>query len=130
MPEPTPDRHVRRMMSKPTPEQVEEARYLLRDRDPEFTLRAVASALAARDARIAELEAVCLLYELGDPDVASALAARDARIAELEAARALAAAQAEDEGLWFEAETAPEAYLQAALRRMHAVVEGSPDEDA
>lgn len=32
--------------------------------------------------------------------------------------------QAEDEGLWFQAQTAPEAYLQRALRRLHAAVEG------
>ena len=31
--------------------------------------------------------------------------------------------QAEDEGLWFIAETAPEAYLQIALRRLHAAIE-------
>lgn len=31
--------------------------------------------------------------------------------------------QAEDEGLWFEAQTAGEAYLQEALRRLHAAVE-------
>ena len=31
--------------------------------------------------------------------------------------------QAEDEGLWFEAETAPEAYLQAELRRLHSLIE-------
>jgi len=31
--------------------------------------------------------------------------------------------QAEDEGLWFDAQTAPEAYLQAELRRLHAVIE-------
>lgn len=31
--------------------------------------------------------------------------------------------QAEDEGLWFQAETAAEAYLQAALRDLHAAVE-------
>ena len=39
-------------------------------------------------------------------------------------ARALVAQQAEDEALWFQAETAPEAYLQAALRKLHAAVEG------
>lgn len=33
-------------------------------------------------------------------------------------------AQAEDPGLWFIAETAPEAYLQQELRRLHAVIEG------
>lgn len=32
-------------------------------------------------------------------------------------------AQAEDDGLWFYAETAPEAYLQQQLRRLHAAVE-------
>lgn len=51
-----------------------------------------------------------------------------ARIAELEAAlaaaRTIAGEQAEDEGLWFDAQTAPEAYLQQALRRLHAAVEG------
>lgn len=35
----------------------------------------------------------------------------------------LVEAQAEDDGLWFNAETATEAYLQAALRRLHAAVE-------
>ena len=31
--------------------------------------------------------------------------------------------QAEDEGLWFIARTAPEAYLQQELRRLHQVIE-------
>ncbi len=31
--------------------------------------------------------------------------------------------QAEDEGLWFRAITAPEAYLQEELRRLHAAIE-------
>jgi hypothetical protein len=38
--------------------------------------------------------------------------------------RELVDAQAEDPGLWAEAETAMEAYLQQALRRLHAAVEG------
>jgi hypothetical protein len=42
------------------------------------------------------------------------------------AARTLAAEQALDEGLWFVAETATEAHLQAALRRLTAAVEGEP----
>ena len=33
--------------------------------------------------------------------------------------------QAEDEGLWFHAITASEAYLQQELRRLHAVIEGT-----
>lgn len=32
--------------------------------------------------------------------------------------------QAEDESLWFQAETAPEARLQQALRYLHALIEG------
>lgn len=40
----------------------------------------------------------------------------------------LAAEQAEDEGLWFIAETASEAYLQQGLRRLHHAIEGTkPD---
>lgn len=38
--------------------------------------------------------------------------------------------QAEDEGLWFEARTAPEAYLQQELRKLHAAVEQQADENA
>ena len=33
--------------------------------------------------------------------------------------------QAEDDGLWFVAETAPEAYLQKRLRELHAVIEAA-----
>ena len=40
-----------------------------------------------------------------------------------DAVRALVDEQAEDEGLWFIAQTAPEAYLQQELRRLHAAVE-------
>ncbi|KKM01044.1 hypothetical protein LCGC14_1798340 [marine sediment metagenome] len=32
--------------------------------------------------------------------------------------------QANDDGLWFAAKTAPEAYLQHALRMLHEIVEG------
>lgn len=32
-------------------------------------------------------------------------------------------AQAEDDGLWFEAQTAPEAYLQQELRKLHTLIE-------
>jgi|GEM_PF-2042633 len=38
--------------------------------------------------------------------------------------KALVNEQAEDEGLWFRAETAPEAYLQNHLRVLHGVIEG------
>ena len=36
--------------------------------------------------------------------------------------------QAEDDGLWFQAETAPEAYLQQELRKLHALIEGDSDD--
>lgn len=48
----------------------------------------------------------------------------DALQVQVEAAKKLVGAQAEDAGLWFAATTAPEAYLQQELRRLHAVVEG------
>ncbi len=41
--------------------------------------------------------------------------------------RALVNEQAEDEGLWFVAQTASEAYLQQELRRLHAAIEEAPD---
>ena len=44
-------------------------------------------------------------------------------IAHLAAIRKLVDEQAEDEGLWFIAKTAPEAYLQQELRRLHALIE-------
>ena len=53
--------------------------------------------------------------------------------AAIEAATLLAGAQtvvdeqAEDEGLWFIAATAPEAYLQQELRRLHAAIDPPGD---
>ena len=43
---------------------------------------------------------------------------------------ALVNKQAEDEGLWFEARTAPEAYLQRELRKLHALIEQEARRDA
>ena len=43
----------------------------------------------------------------------------------METPGSVVAEQVEDEGLWFVAQTAPEAYLQDALRRLHAVIEGA-----
>ena len=42
----------------------------------------------------------------------------------LKEAEQVAKEQAEDEGLWFLIATASEGYLQQALRRLHAVIEG------
>ena len=44
--------------------------------------------------------------------------------AQSDALRQIVDEQAEDEGLWCRAETVMEAYLQQALRRLHAAVEG------
>ena len=43
----------------------------------------------------------------------------------LAAVRRLVEKQAEDDGLWFIAETAAEAYLQQELRKLHAAIEAS-----
>ena len=49
--------------------------------------------------------------------------ARAAAIEAVERVRLVVDAQAEDDGLWFIARTAPEGYLQQELRKLHAVVE-------
>jgi hypothetical protein len=41
----------------------------------------------------------------------------------LRTVQALVNEQAEDEGLWFQADTATEAYLQQELRRLHDAIE-------
>jgi len=45
------------------------------------------------------------------------------KVAAYDATLACANKQAENEGLWFVARTAAEAYLQQELRRLHAVIE-------
>lgn len=61
------------------------------------------------DAVLAQIDAA-----LGEP------AAQPKTLADLQR---LVTEQAYDEGLWFEARTAPEAHLQAALRQLHAAIE-------
>jgi hypothetical protein len=57
-------------------------------------------------------------------DIAEAiLASLPAATPSPDAVRRLVDEQAEDEGLWFLAQTAPEAYLQQELRRLHAAIE-------
>lgn len=53
----------------------------------------------------------------------------DAALAEHAALVALVEAQAGDAGLWFAAQTAPEAYLQHELRRLHAAIESLPAQE-
>jgi hypothetical protein len=49
--------------------------------------------------------------------------ARAAQCQRITTLRGLVAQQAEDAGLWFKAATAPEAYLQQELRRLHTAFE-------
>jgi len=44
-------------------------------------------------------------------------------VARIERCIALVNEQANDDGLWFEAQTAPEGYLQSHLRKLHSAVE-------
>ena len=47
------------------------------------------------------------------------------RLVDRETMKAVVNEQALDDGLWFVATTAPEAYLQQELRRLHAVVDAA-----
>ena len=58
------------------------------------------------------------------PKGAAAITALRAALAQPSISQQVVDEQAEDEGLWFRAETAAEAYLQQELRRLHAAVEG------
>lgn len=50
---------------------------------------------------------------------------------EMREMRAVVDEQANDDGIWFIAQTGPEAYLQQELRRLHALIEGvTPDDCA
>ena len=53
--------------------------------------------------------------------LASVFTSRDGSVTA--AVQALVNKQAGDDGLWFDARTAPEAYLQQELRRLHALLE-------
>jgi hypothetical protein len=56
----------------------------------------------------------------------AALKQRDELLLRLSSCRTLVNEQAEDEGLWFVAATAAEAYLQQELRKLHAAIEAAP----
>lgn len=65
-----------------------------------------------------------------DQDIAkNALERENGWRARLGAVQEYVSAQAEDEGLWFEAQTAAEAYLQQELRKLHAVIEDTKSEE-
>ena len=81
-----------------------------------------------RDAAQAALEALENAEDqLAKPystDASKAIDALRASLAQPNPAQQIVDEQAEDEGLWFRAQTAAEAYLQQELRRLHAAVEG------
>lgn len=75
------------------------------------------------------------IAQAGENDAAYIAAASPATILalveEVRAIRALVDEQANDDGIWFIAQTGPEAYLQQELRRLHALIEGvTPDDCA
>lgn len=80
-------------------------------------------------ARVKELEEVIrhrALESLALDGQAQELQADNARLrAALGAAQVVVNRQAEDDGLWFNARTAPEAYLQQELRALHRVIEAT-----
>jgi len=81
-------------------------------------LSRIAYRIGHRDARHAAAELV-------DAALTDAYAqGRADEAAEADSIRALASKQAEDDGLWFVALRASEAYLQSALRDLHAAIEG------
>lgn len=72
-----------------------------------------------RDA--SEFRAVWKAMNTSPPEVIRQLRAR------LSTLKELVEEQANDAGLWFDAETAPEAYVQRELRRLHSAVEDDHD---
>ena len=54
----------------------------------------------------------------------------DALKAERDALRDAVAMQAADDGLWFHAVSAPEAYLQQELRKLHQLIDAAPVQES
>ena len=76
-----------------------------------------------RDAFKAEIAALGAQLEQGQSRVRELEAERDKLLKRLKRATELCASQAEDEGIWFIAETITEDYLQRALRNLHRAIE-------
>lgn len=88
------------------------------------------AAIRARDTvtmeTLPELERLAMTMEDEEMRAAILLVTdRHALLGYVDTLTTLVRAQAEDEGLWFLAATAPEAYLQYALRRLHHAIEGT-----
>ncbi len=69
-----------------------------------------------------------MLYNWLCPRCKQLEAERDALVGWLDWLYKIVNNQAEDEGLWFIAQTAPEDYLQIALRKLHAAIEATRKE--
>ena len=96
-------------------------------------IRRLVRAEAQRDALLEALKQIePILARMYGPQAAELPPMQIVRaaLAEPTTAQQVVSEQAEDEGLWFVAATASEAYLQQALRRLHAAVEGEDDQDA
>jgi hypothetical protein len=75
--------------------------------------------------RIASHEQIGVL--MGSPEATlQSLRAAALTLRAVKEQREIVAKQSEDDGLWFSAQRAPEAYLQQELRRLHAAIEGKP----
>lgn len=84
--------------------------------------------ITADRARIKRLEADLETWEYRWRDEEARATTAEAALREV---KALVDQQAEDDGLWFHAETAAEAFVQRELRKLHAAVDGvSPQEIA
>ena len=69
-------------------------------------------------------DAIVGITTSGTTNITSEIAQLEAENERLTEAKEVIKVQAEDEGLWFLAKTAPEGYLQQELRRLHAIIEG------
>jgi len=115
-------------MNKLSDKALEEARrlddYLGHISKNSIILRECVEALDAKDRQIAELKQ--------QQETASHNAKHYANMTcelekELQKYKDVVGDQANDEGLWFDAQTAPEAYLQRKLRELHAAIEGESE---
>lgn len=96
--------------------------------------KAIDALLAALDAKTAEVERLAQLqadtyadYLRRHKDACDRYLEITDLKRQLAEARKLTAGQANDDGLWFDAKHASEAYLQKALRKLHAAIEGTDD---
>lgn len=98
-----------------TKRSLSDPRFGIAIRDHEKFIAESRADLAARERHIVELRNHIAALEVQRPSITQ----------ELREAMKIVNEQAEDEGLWFEAEYITESVLQAALRRLHAALEAA-----